>query len=107
MSFDLDVVAALAKLAPTIPRGSVIGLPARCWAAPRAAGSATIARLLGRAPPGSGFLAVDVKMLRAPRAWMTRHAIDMPLFSWTIGTRRERAAAARWADAPIFEGFEA
>jgi glycerophosphoryl diester phosphodiesterase len=107
MSFDLDVVAALAKLAPTIPRGPVIGLPARWWAAPRAAGSATIARLLNRTPPGSGFLAVDVKMLRATRAWTARHAIDLPLFSWTIRTRRERAAAARWADAPIFEGYEA
>ena len=38
---------------------------------------------------------------------MTRHAIDLPLFSWTIRTRRERATAARWADAPIFEGYEA
>ena len=46
-------------------------------------------------------------MLRATRAWMTRHAIDLPLFSWTIRTRRERAAAARWADAPIFESYEA
>ena len=107
MSFDLDVVAALAKLAPTIPRGPVIGLPARWWAAPRAAGSATIARLLNRTPPGSGFLAVDVKMLRAARAWMTRHAIDLPLFSWTIRTRRERATATRFADAPIFERYEA
>ena len=76
MSFDLDVVAALAKLAPTIPRGPVIGLPKRWWATPAAAGSATIARLLNRAPAGSGFLAVDVRMLRATRNWMTRHAIE-------------------------------
>jgi hypothetical protein len=31
----------------------------------------------------------------------------LPLFSWTIRTLRERAAAAKWADAPIFEGYEA
>ena len=110
MSFDRDVVTALSRLAPTIPRGAVIGshqLPARWWATPGAAGSATIARLLNRTPAGSAFLAVDVRMLRSARAWMTRHAIGLPLFSWTIRTRRERATAARFADAPIFEGYEA
>jgi glycerophosphoryl diester phosphodiesterase len=109
MSFDRDVVAALAKLAPTVPRGPVIGshqLPKRWWATPAAAGSATVARLLGRMPVASTFLAVDVRMLRAARAWMTRNAIDLPLFSWTIRTRRERATAARFADAPIFESYE-
>jgi glycerophosphoryl diester phosphodiesterase len=110
MSFDLDVVAALTKLAPTIPRGPIFGshqLPRRWFATPGAAGSATIARLLDRAPAASGFLAVDVRMLRAARAWMTRNAIEVPLFSWTIRTRRERASATRFADAPIFEGYEA
>jgi len=109
MSFDRDVVAALARLAPTVPRGPVIGthqLPARWWATPAAAGSATISRVLNRAPAGSGFLAVDVRMLRVARTWMTRHSLELPLFSWTIRTRRERAAAARWADAPIFESYE-
>jgi glycerophosphoryl diester phosphodiesterase len=109
MSFDRDVVSALAKLAPTVPRGPVIGshqLPARWWATPAAAGRTTIARLLNRAPAGSAFLAVDVRMLRPARAWMTRHALDLPLFSWTIRTRRERATAARFADAPIFEAYE-
>ncbi len=109
MSFDLDVVAALAKLAPTIPRGPVMGshqLPARLWATPGAAGRATIARLLDRLPAGSAFLAIDVRLLRATRAWMTRRALDLPLYSWTIRSRRERATAARYADAPIFETYE-
>ena len=35
------------------------------------------------------------------------HAPELALFSWTIRTARERRAAARWADAPIFEGYEA
>jgi hypothetical protein len=38
---------------------------------------------------------------------MIRHGVTLPLFSWTIRSRRERAAATRWADAPIFEGYEA
>ena len=67
----------------------------------------TIARLLDHTPAASGFLAVDVRILRAARDWMTRNAIEIPLFSWTIRTRRERATAARFADAPIFEGYEA
>lgn len=109
MSFNLDVVAMLAKLAPMVPRGPVIGshaLPARWWATPGAAGSATVARVLNRAPAASSFLAIDVRMLRGARAWMTRHAIDLPLFSWTIRSRRERMVAARFADAPIFETYE-
>lgn len=109
MSFDRDVVVELAKLAPTVPRGPVIGshqLPARFWATPAAAGRATVARLLNRSPPGSCFLAVEVRILRAARDWMTRNRVDLPLFSWTIRNRRERAAAALLADAPIFEGYE-
>src|SRR6516165_6302727 len=49
MSFERAVVAALAKLAPSVPCGAVIGphqLPARWWATPAAAGGATIGRLL-------------------------------------------------------------
>ena len=109
MSFDRTIVSALAKLAPTVPRGPVIGtreLPARWWAAPSAAGPATMARVLGRTPAGSGFLAVEVRILRGTREWMTRNGIDLPLFSWTIRSRRERATAARFADAPIFENYE-
>jgi hypothetical protein len=63
--------------------------------------------LLERAPASVGFYAVDVKILRAAWAWRERAAPELPLFSWTIRTQRERAAAAKWADAPIFEGYEA
>jgi glycerophosphoryl diester phosphodiesterase len=109
MSFNADVVATLAKLAPRVPRGPVIGshqLPARWWARPGAASSTAMARLLNRVPAASSFLAVDVRMLRGVRAWMTRHALHLPLFSWTIRSRRERETAARFADAPIFETYE-
>jgi glycerophosphoryl diester phosphodiesterase len=108
MSFDRAVVAALSKLAPTVPRGPVIGgqqLPARWWAAPGAAGPATIGRLLNRIPAGSSFLAVDHRMLRATRGFMRAQALELALFGWTIRSRRERATAARFADAPIFEGY--
>jgi glycerophosphoryl diester phosphodiesterase len=111
MSFDRAAVAEFGRLAPTVPRGLIVGahqLPASWWAAPSTANRDRIlARKLGTAPPGVAFFAVDVRMLRAARGWMVRNASELPLFSWTIRTARERAAAARWADAPIFEGYEA
>jgi glycerophosphoryl diester phosphodiesterase len=111
MSFDRDVVVRLGRLAPAVPRGLVVGshqLPPSWRATPSAANKSRIlTRLLGSAPDGIGFFAVDVRMLRSARAWISRHAPELALFSWTIRTARERRAAARWADAPIFEGYEA
>jgi hypothetical protein len=111
MSFDRDVVARLGRLAPTVPRGWTVGghqLAARWWPAPRSAGKdRAVARLLATAPKGIAFLAVDVRMLRGARAFVEHRGLTLPLFSWTIRTRREQSAAARWADAPIFEGYEA
>ena len=111
MSFDRDVLAGLRQLAPEVPRGWIVGrreLPARWWAAPRSLRKdRAIARLLATLPEGIDFLAVDVRILRGARAFLTAKGLALPLFSWTIRTRRERSAAARWADAPIFEGYEA
>jgi glycerophosphoryl diester phosphodiesterase len=110
MSFDRDMVATLKQLAADVPRGWIVGnhqLPARWWAAPATARKdAAVARLLGSAPAGIGFFAVDVRILRSARLWLSGAAIGLPLFTWTIRTQRQRAAAARWADAPIFEGYE-
>jgi glycerophosphoryl diester phosphodiesterase len=52
------------------------------------------------------FYAVDVKLTAVARRWLTRQTLQVPLFAWTIRTPRQRATAARWADAPIFEGYE-
>jgi glycerophosphoryl diester phosphodiesterase len=111
MSFDGDVVAKLGRLAPGVALGWTVGshqLAARWWAAPRsAAKDRAVARLLATAPKGIAFLAVDVRILASARAFLERAGLALPLFSWTIRTRREQKAAARWADAPIFEGYEA
>jgi glycerophosphoryl diester phosphodiesterase len=111
MSFNREVVASFVELAPKVPRGIVAGthqLHPGWWMTPnREKKIAAVGRLLGHAPAGIGFYAVDVKMLSAAHAWRERSAPHLPLFSWTIRTARERAAAARWADAPIFEGYEA
>jgi glycerophosphoryl diester phosphodiesterase len=110
MSFNRHVVAELGRLAPTVPRGLVVGthqLRPAWWAAPNlAARSQILERLLGSALAGVDFLAVDVRMLRSVRAWIAQHAPELALFSWTIRTARERLAARHWADAAIFEGYE-
>jgi glycerophosphoryl diester phosphodiesterase len=111
MSFDGNAVAGFSRLAPTVPRGLVVGshrLPASWWATPSAASKARILdRRLGSGLPGLAFFAVDVRMLRHARAWMSRHAPELALYTWTIRAPRERRAAQAWADAPIFEGYEA
>ena len=107
MSFDRAVVAELAELAPQLPRGIVIGshqLASNWWAGPSTAGqNAAVAAVLKKAPPGLSFFAIDVRMLEAAKAWLRLHAPEALLFTWTVRTAKERAAAARWADAPIFE----
>jgi glycerophosphoryl diester phosphodiesterase len=110
MSFSPEIVVRVGRLAPTIPRGLVVGshkLPPSWWAAPSRANKARIlTRMLGPAD-GLAFFAIDVRMLASARAWTARHTPELALFSWTIRTARERRSAARWADAPIFEGYEA
>jgi glycerophosphoryl diester phosphodiesterase len=110
MSFNRYIVAALGERAPKIPRGAVIGgqqVLARLWAnGPRMSESAAASRAFGSTRGSLAFYAVDVKLVAMARRWMLRHALDLPLFTWTVRTPRQRAAAARWADAPIFEGYE-
>jgi glycerophosphoryl diester phosphodiesterase len=107
MSFDRAVVTELTRLAPDVPRGIVVGshqLAGNWWAGPSAAGqNAAVAALLNKAPPELSFFAVDVRMLEPAKAWLAQHVPEAVLFTWTVRTAKERAAAARWADAPIFE----
>jgi hypothetical protein len=47
-----------------------------------------------------------VSALPTPVTRFVREVLDMPLFTWTVRTPKDRLRADRWADAPIFEGFE-
>lgn len=111
MSFDRGSVAALGGLAPTVPRGPVVGgrqlIASLLSARRRRREGSAAARLFASAPEGVAFYAVDIKLAAVARAWMTRRGQELPLFAWTVRTPRQRARAARWADAPIFEGYEA
>lgn len=110
MSFDAAFVATLGKLAPKIPRGLITGiesLPSN-WRAMPAGSEKQVAvdALLGAAPDGIAFHAIDVKMLPEAGAWIAKRPVRLPLFSWTIRTPEQREVAARLADAPIFETYE-
>lgn len=111
MSFNMDVVMALARLAPRVPRGLVLGRRQvlRSWLARagRAAEGTALSRILDEAYPKVSFFAVDVNILKAAAEWRKKGGHDIALFSWTIRTKRQRATAARYADAPIFEGYKA
>jgi glycerophosphoryl diester phosphodiesterase len=111
MSFDRAAVAALGELAPAVPRGAIVGgrqLISSLWTGRgHRRESPAASRLFASAPHGVAFYAVQIKLVAVARTWMTRRAHDLPLFTWTVRTPRQRARAARWADAPIFEGYEA
>jgi glycerophosphoryl diester phosphodiesterase len=111
MSFDRATVAALGALAPAVPRGAIVGgrqIISSLWAGRgHRRESPAASRLFASAPAGVAFYAVQIKLVAVARTWMSRRAHDLPLFAWTVRTPRQRARAARWADAAIFEGYEA
>lgn len=109
MSFDPAVMTAIRDLAPGVPRGIVSGqFLADCWwrdqLGPERAYSLT--HLLESGPAAPDFYAYDVNALPTPVTRFVREVLGLPLFTWTVRTEEQRATAARWADAPIFEGYE-
>ncbi len=109
MSYDPAVMAVLKDLVPQTPRGIVSGLledeahwrgklgPERAY---------RLSHLLESRAAAPDFYAYHVGALPTPVTRFVREVLAMPLFAWTVRTPEERATASRWADAPIFEGFE-
>lgn len=109
MSFDPAVVAALRHLAPKVPRGIVSGVyEGDGWWLDRldAERAFSLTHLLESGPAAPDFFAYHVKALPTPVTRFVREALGLPLFTWTVRSKAERATAETWADAPIFEGFE-
>jgi glycerophosphoryl diester phosphodiesterase len=109
MSFDPRVMTAIRALAPQVPRGIVSGLFAGdCWwrdqLGPERAYA--LSHLLESGAVAPDFYAYDVTALPTPVTRFTREVLGLPLFTWTVRTEEQRQTAARWADAPIFEGYE-
>lgn len=108
MSFDPAVVAVQRQLAPGVPRGIVSGVyGGDGWWLDKldAARAERLTHMLESAPAAPDFFAYHVKALPTPVTRFVREGLGLPLFTWTVRTEADRAVAAQWADAPIFEGY--
>lgn len=111
MSFDPDVMAHVRELAPAVARGIVSGRyrndDAEGWwgdvLTPER--QERLTHLLESAPAAPDFYAYHVAALPTPVVRFVREVLGMPVFTWTVRTEADREHAARWADAPIFEGI--
>lgn len=107
MSFDPRVMAAMAELAPGIPRGIVSGKYAgKGWSvdALGADRAFRLTNLLESGPAAPSFYAYHVKALPTPVTRYVREVAGIPVFTWTVRTAEDRKVAREWADAAIFEG---
>jgi glycerophosphoryl diester phosphodiesterase len=110
MSFDPDVMTVVRELAPGVARGIVSGSYSGAGWWNRKVSKQRAARLrdlLESGPVAPDFYAYQIGVLPTPVTEYNRNVLGLPLFTWTVRTAKDRAAAAKWADAMIFEGFEA
>lgn len=107
MSFDPDVVMALRKHAPGLPRGIVAEryYDHPEWAPLGAARKFRFGNLMHIHRTKPHFVAYYVRDLPALAPFLARYILGMKLLTWTVRTDTERSKAHRWADQMIFEGF--
>jgi glycerophosphoryl diester phosphodiesterase len=105
MSFDPDMVVALRKVAPGLPRGIV----AERWykhpswnflSNDRKHRLGMLMHLLQTKPHFIAYAQFD---LPAAAPLLARSLLGMKLLTWTVRTEKERTKARRWAQQIIFE----
>ncbi len=109
MSFDPEVMTELRAHAPRVPNGIVSGSYTGAGWWNRKVSKTRAARLrdlLESAPAAPDFYAYQVSALPTPVTEYVRAVQALPIFTWTVRTPKDRARAAKFADAMIFEGFE-
>lgn len=108
MSYDQRSLVALRTLAPSIPRGLVSYRWDDDWIPGMAADErrrlASLAYVWDVAP---SFVAWDIDDLPEAAPLEARACFGLPLLTWTVRTPEQRERAAKYADAVIFEGYEA
>lgn len=107
MSFDPALMSAFASAAPKLPRGLVAERfdNANYWSKLGAVRRFSLRNLLSAARVRPHFIAYDIRALPAFAPEFGRRAFGWKILTWTVRTEAERARAARFADAMIFEGF--
>jgi glycerophosphoryl diester phosphodiesterase len=109
MSFDPDVMAVMKEKTPDIPRGIISGsYQGEGWWNDKLTPyrQRQLANLEFSGPAEPDFYAYHVKDLAAPAVQHWRKYSGKPLFTWTVRSAEDRGMAAKYADVPIFEGFE-
>lgn len=107
MSFNPHSMAAMAELAPHIPRGLTTAgwkdAKARAFLAGRRKGLAQIADF---DRVGASFISHEARDLANPRVHELKSR-GVPVLSWTIRSPAEEAKARKVADNVTFEGYDA
>ncbi len=108
MSFDPSMVAVLKPLLPGVPRGIVSGLYQPSWSGGKldADRSFRLSHLIESRAAEPDFFAYHVKALPTPVTRFLREGLGIPLFTWTVRSKKDLATARQWADAPIFEAID-
>lgn len=107
MSFDPGMIEAARIVAPTLTRGIVAErhYDHAEWDRLPASSKRRLAWLMHAPRTRPQFLAYGVKDLPAVVPLAARWVFGLPLLTWTVRSEADRAAAARWADQMIFEGW--
>jgi glycerophosphoryl diester phosphodiesterase len=107
MSFDPEILVALQKLAPGLPRGIVAEryYDDSEWKPLTPAQKFKFGNLLHIHRTKPHFVAYYIRDLPAIAPLAARHLLGMKLLTWTVRTDAERRKARWWANQMIFEGF--
>jgi len=107
MSFDPQLIEAVATAAPGLPRGIVAErhYDDGEWAKLPPAAKRSLAFLLHANRTRPHFIAYAVRDLPALAPLMARCLFRLPLLTWTVRSESDRDRANRFADQMIFEGF--
>jgi glycerophosphoryl diester phosphodiesterase len=107
MSFDPDILVALRKYAPALPRGIVAEryYDDPEWRALTGAQKFSLGNLLHLARTRPHFVAYYIRDLPAFAPLVARNVLGMKLLTWTVRSDEDRHKARRWRAQMIFEGF--
>ncbi len=104
MSFNPHSVAALARLAPDLPRGlTTCDFDEADWSLPDYR-RAELAALTDVRPTGAAFISHHFRDLHDPAVTRLK-AEGLPILCWTVRSPEEEAAARQVADNITFEGY--
>ena len=107
MSFDPASMAAMRRLAPSLPRGMLAdNFTEANWPALPLASRLAYRAMIAAPVVLPAFVAYNVRDLPASPPLALRHFFRLPLLAWTVHTQSDRATARAWADQIIFEGFD-